>query len=77
VLPDPLLLQAAATADGNSLVLTWNAAVGATYEVQSTGDLAQPDWQLLLRTVATNQNPTVTDTIKPNDHRFYRVVKSP
>ena len=77
VVPEPLTLRAAPTADGSALVLTWNALIGATYEVQSTTELAPPFWQPLLRVVAADQNPKVSDIIKPNDHRFYRVLKSP
>ncbi len=66
------------TANGNSLVWSWNAAAGGRYQVQYTTDLIQPNWSnvgsiiLATNSVCAYSGAAVLDT-----QRFYRVVLLP
>ena len=78
VLP-PVQFQAATVA-GNTLTLTWLAAVGATYQVQYTTNLGPPTWQNLGSSIiAASRYLSVSDTnaLPAAQQRFYRLVAAP
>lgn len=73
----PLVFQTVMQTNG-SLVLTWNAVAGQTYQLQYNSDLTSTNWNDLGSTVAaTNGLMTVSDAIGPDPQRFYRVVLLP
>lgn len=59
---------------GNMIELSWPAATGLEYQVQSKTNLSQPIWNDLGGTItATGPTTTVTHSIEPAQQRFYRV----
>ena len=61
-----------------SLLVSWRAVAGQTYQLQSTLDLALPEWaDLGTPLVATNGTMTILDPITPQGQRFYRVAVLP
>jgi uncharacterized repeat protein (TIGR03803 family) len=62
-----------------SIQMTWNAMVGQKYQVQSSTNLLQTNWDSLGDAfTATNASATVTDTILPAPaQRFYRILTPP
>jgi hypothetical protein len=61
----------------SSAILTWNAVVGQSYQVQYKDDLNAPQWQVLETIVATEPDTVFTDASSPAAQRFYRVVVAP
>jgi autotransporter-associated beta strand protein len=58
-----------------SLNLTWSATTGELYQIQSTTNLAPPNWINLGNSIiATNSTMTVSEPIGANAQQFYRVV---
>ena len=58
-----------------SLNLTWTATTGEPYQIQSTANLAPPNWTNVGNTIiATNSTMTVSEPIGANAQQFYRVV---
>ncbi len=77
VLPAPPTFQTVTQAN-NALTLTWSTVPGQIYQLQYKANLAQPNWiNWFYPLVATGGNITVSDTVGPNQQRFYRVVQSP
>jgi hypothetical protein len=59
------------------LTLTWTAVPGHTYGVQLKDSLDAPAWTPLGNPVsASTTSASTTDSLPPNTHRFYRVVRS-
>jgi hypothetical protein len=62
---------------GNSFTFAWSAAVGVTYQIQYTTNLAQNAWTNFGSPMAaTNSIATASDTIS-NSQKFYRVLLLP
>ena len=59
---------------GNTLTLTWSAAIGHAYQLQYTTSLSAPNWINLSSVTATNSTATASDTINGSSGRFYRLV---
>jgi hypothetical protein len=71
--PTPLLAPAA-SADG-TLAISWAAYPGLTYQLQYTTNLAQGGWLNLGTPVtATNAVMSASDSIGPDQQRFYRLL---
>lgn len=63
---------------GTTLMLTWKAMAGQTYQIVYETNLNQINWSNLGSTVlATNAAMTTLDTIGPDPQRLYRVVLLP
>jgi uncharacterized repeat protein (TIGR03803 family) len=63
---------------GSSIVFTWSATPGQSYQVQSTTNLSYPGWTNLGNAIpATNTIIGASDSIGTNGQKFYRVVISP
>ena len=63
--------------NGGSVSLTWSTIPGHTYRVEYKDDLSAPDWTALTEDLlALSETASATDTISPNGHRFYRVLRS-
>src|SRR5581483_2075894 len=65
---------------GSNCTLSWRAAAGVHYQVQSTTDLAHGPWfNLGSSSLGTGQSLSVTDPDAGDaaPHKFYRVVVSP
>jgi hypothetical protein len=63
----------AAHRNGNALELTWATHPGKTYRVESTDNLAPPDWQPLGSDLpAVGETLSITNTIG-GPQRFYRI----
>ncbi len=75
--PAPQLAASSAGTGGSSQVLTWSAAVGVTYQVQLTTNLAAANWQALGAVTATNTTASWTDPKGSASQKFYRVVALP
>ena len=71
----PQFYHAAAGPDG--FVLSWSALLNRNYTVQSTGNLASPDWQTLTNLTSTTPVLTVVDPATATTNRFYRVLLNP
>ena len=69
----------AETKAGNTLMLTWSAVAGKSYQLQSLADLTQTNWTSAGGVVlATNATATASDTVgSPGSKRFYRVLQLP
>lgn len=63
------------TRSGSSTEISWNSALGLEYQLQFKTNLTQPSW-FTLGEIINGDGPTtsVTDTIEPEQQRFYRVV---
>jgi hypothetical protein len=62
----------------DTIVLTWSALSGITYQIQYTADLNAPNWTNLGAPVtATEGTVTVSDAITTLPQRFYRIVQLP
>ncbi|GEM_PF-190851 len=73
-IPLPPAFLSATQVSGN-IRLTWSAVAGRLYQLQSTANLAQPNWQNSGSAIsATNGMLTAFDSIPPGSQRFYRVV---
>jgi uncharacterized repeat protein (TIGR03803 family) len=69
----PPAFQAAVQSSGQ-ISLTWSAVAGRSYQLQSTTNLAAPDWLPLgAPSTATNTVWTATDSVTENQ-KFYRAV---
>jgi uncharacterized repeat protein (TIGR03803 family) len=63
---------------GGTIVLTWSAVAGQTYQLQFKTSLDQLSWiDSGSAIVATNATVTAWDTPGPDPHRFYRVKVGP
>jgi uncharacterized repeat protein (TIGR03803 family) len=63
---------------GGTIVLTWSAVAGQTYQLQFKTNLNQTSWDDLgSPTIATNSTVTAYDSPGPDPHRFYRVKLGP
>jgi len=71
----PLLLRA--SAQGNAVSLSFSAAIGVTYTVQSETSLSPSSWSVLSNLAALNTNITVTFPVTGFPQRFYRVFVPP
>ena len=60
---------------GPSLMLTWTAAVGQTYQVEYKTNFNQPAWNTLTSITATNWTGLTSIPLGPDPQRFYRVVQ--
>ncbi|HEY3863804.1 MAG TPA: choice-of-anchor tandem repeat GloVer-containing protein [Verrucomicrobiae bacterium] len=73
----PPAFQSAALSNG-ALVITWSAAPGQSYQVQSTGNLASPNWASVGGVLtATNAALSASVSIGALGQQFYRVVLLP
>ncbi len=71
----PVLTNITFTAGAPQLTIL--SAIGATNQIQSTTNLAQPNWAPLTSLVVTQSPYSFTDTITPpGPQRFYRVLES-
>lgn len=71
-------LFTAAGRAGNSLLLTWSAVAGRTYQLQTTSDLRIPAWSNLgLPIVAAGATAQTTAVLAPGAPRFYRLQVQP
>jgi hypothetical protein len=76
VLGLPPQVQAVAQA-GSTLMFTWSAMTGKTYQVQYSAGLAPANWTNLGNPItATSATTTALDSMT-NSQRFYRVVLLP
>jgi hypothetical protein len=74
----PTVLSAGTSLAGGAFALTWNAIVGATYQLQYTTNLAPANWlDLDDPVIATNSTMTASDIIGLNPQRFYRLLWLP
>ncbi|HYE30176.1 MAG TPA: lamin tail domain-containing protein [Methylomirabilota bacterium] len=72
--PEPTEIHLSVVMDAAGMRLQWNSTSGATYELQSKGDLADAQW-VSLRTIASGGAATSV-TIEPNGERaFFRIVR--
>jgi len=63
---------------GGTIVFTWSATPGQSYQVQSTTNLGSAGWTNLGGAViATNTTMGASDGIGASGQRFYRVIMSP
>jgi hypothetical protein len=67
----------AATQAGTSLMFTWSAMTGQTYQVQYSSDLAPANWTNLGNPISATSATTTTSDRMTNSQRFYRVVLLP
>jgi hypothetical protein len=73
----PLKIQGAAKSDG-AFTLNWSSAIGRSYQVQFSTNLARTTWTSLgTRHTATNAAMTALDSITADPQRFYRVQLVP
>jgi hypothetical protein len=73
--PPPVFQEV--TRSGNSLLLTWSAVPGRSYQLQFLTNLPSTDWTTLPAEMATNPVITVSGPLGPEPQRFYRVVLLP
>jgi hypothetical protein len=67
-----------APASHATIILTWQAIVGQTYQVQYTTNLLWPNWNNLGNQIfATNGTVTATEALGPDPARFYRLLLLP
>lgn len=77
-LPPPPFMFQSISQSGAALTLVWNAIPGRTYQLQSLTPLGQTNWANVGSTVvATNSIGTGSDTLGPDQQRFYRVMLLP
>jgi hypothetical protein len=62
---------------GRSFTFTWSALTNQIYQIQSTANLAQPNWTSLGSVTATNPTMTVSEPMGANSQQFFRVVLLP
>ena len=75
-LPAPILN--AATISGGNVTLSWNAFAGVAYVIQSTANLAQPNWTTLGSSILATNNVVMLSIPTGNAPvEFYRVAISP
>jgi uncharacterized repeat protein (TIGR03803 family) len=75
--PFPPVLRTVSAA-GTTLILTWSAIPGKTYQLQYSTNLPTRGWSNLNSTItATNALVTTSDSIGPSPRRFYRVQMLP
>jgi Pro-kumamolisin, activation domain/Viral BACON domain len=60
-----------------TLSLTWNTLTNVAYEVESSTNLASPNWLILSTNTAFGPTLTVTNSIGANPATFYRVLRLP
>ena len=73
-LPPPPPMFQPLTHTGSTLILTWSAARGQTYQLQYQTNLNSTNWITLASLTATNATATASDTMNGSAQRFYRVV---
>ncbi|MGA2177039.1 MAG: choice-of-anchor tandem repeat GloVer-containing protein [Verrucomicrobiota bacterium] len=77
VVETPPVFQSAAQA-GGALTLTWSASPGQSYQVQSTTNLASPNWISVGGALtATNSSMSASYGIGSNSQQFYRILLLP
>ena len=73
---DPLRISALSF-NGGTVSITWSAIAGRTYRILYKDDLASAVWlQLGDPLPATGPSVSTNDSLPPNTHRFYRVIRS-
>ena len=72
--PPPVILPELPGAGTPSVIVSWSAVAGVTYQVEFTTNLAPPNWQLLGAVTATGTNASLLDNSGVAPQRFYRVV---
>jgi hypothetical protein len=65
------------TSVGTTVLLTWTAVAGRTYQLQFNTNLTQSSWITVTNIIATNSVASACDTIGSDVDRFYRVVLLP
>ena len=65
------------TRAGNNTSLTWNAAPGFRYDVQTTADLADPDWQTVQSFTTAAPAPLVWTGTGTATRAFFRIARTP
>ena len=74
----PLPVFQSVTPANGSLELTVNAFPGQTVQLQYSSDLASATWTNLGSPItATSGTISATDTLGPDQRRFYRVIVQP
>ena len=69
----PILIQSNAT-----VLLTWSAVAGQTYQPQYSTNLGSTNWLNLGNNItATNGNASASDVAPPDPLRIYRVLDLP
>lgn len=75
IVPQPLVHE---LHSGTTMVLTWNSAVGAKYQVQYTTNLVHTNWVSLGGPITASTTTTTNIDTSLTDHqRFYRVQVLP
>ena len=76
--PVPAPILNAATISGGNVTLSWNAFAGVAYVIQSTANLAQPNWTTLGSSILATNNVVMLSIPTGNAPvEFYRVAISP
>jgi uncharacterized repeat protein (TIGR03803 family) len=77
-LPPPVPQIQSAQQVGQTLILTWTAVPGRSYQLELTPSLAQTNWVATGNAItATNYTATGSKTIGPDPQQFYRVQLLP
>jgi len=72
--PLTLAVQMVKQTPGNTFMLTWNAVIGHTYQVQFKTNLLQTAWNPLTSVTASNLTGNASIPIGPDPQRFYRII---
>jgi subtilase family serine protease len=77
--PVPPVNFSSASFDGTNLQMTWSALAGLNYQIDSTTNLAAPNWQFFGAVTATTNTCGLADTNIFNGtcRRFYRLSLQP
>jgi hypothetical protein len=63
---------------GDTLALSWSAAVGQVLQAQYTSDLSLTNWTHFGdQFICTNSTVTITDSIASDPQRLYRLLVTP
>ena len=63
------------TAASGTISITWSSQPSAVYQIQYNDSLNDADWSAFGNVTATDVTSSITDTLGPGQHRFYRVLK--
>jgi secreted PhoX family phosphatase len=72
--PLSLVVQMVMQTPGSTFMLTWNAVIGHTYQVQFKTNLLQTVWNPLTSVTASNLTGNASIPVGPDPQRFYRIV---
>jgi sugar lactone lactonase YvrE len=62
---------------GSSFTFNWSATASQTYQIQSTANLANPNWINVVSLIATNSTMSASQPIATNSQQFFRIVLVP